>query len=74
MKKISKKLSLSRQTVRVLSGSELDGIAGGGGAVPTTTVFRHSLDAAAAAIACRHHETTVVTAMCVRPPADAATK
>ncbi len=69
MKKITKKLALSRQTVRVLSGAELDAVAGGGGhANPTTTVFRHSVDPAAAA-GCRHHATTVVTAMCVRPPA-----
>jgi len=68
MKKISKKLVLSRQTVRVLSGAELDGVGGGGdGAVPTTTIFRHSANAAAA-FGCRHHDTTVKTAMCVRPP------
>ena len=58
MKKISKKLSLARETVRVLSSSDLDGVNGGGGAaavafthaVPTTTIMkvRPSLHPAAA--------------------------
>ena len=65
MKKISKKLSLASQTVRVLSGNELEGVAGGG-AQPTTTVQRHSINAAAA-IRCRF--TGFETALCIRPPA-----
>ena len=59
MKKISKKLSLARETVRVLSNSDLDSVNGGGGAaaaatthhaVPTTTIMkvRPSLHPAAA--------------------------
>jgi len=53
MKKISKKLALVSQTVRVLSSDQLQAAAGGGNAQPTTTVLRHSLRAnAATPIAC----------------------
>jgi|HubBroStandDraft_2_1064218.scaffolds.fasta_scaffold2729372_1 hypothetical protein len=59
MKKISKKLSLARQTVRVLSGPELEAAHGAGGGVaapgehaePTTTVLRRHSDNAA--VVCR---------------------
>ena len=50
MKKISKKLSLHRQVVRVLSGSELEGAAGGAVAEATTTV--HSIRRETAMIVC----------------------
>ncbi|HTR54867.1 MAG TPA: class I lanthipeptide [Kofleriaceae bacterium] len=63
MKKISKKLSLNRETVRVLSNSDLSGVAGGG-AEPTTTVLRHHSVAADAAVRCVSN-----TIMKVPPPA-----
>ncbi|HTR54868.1 MAG TPA: class I lanthipeptide [Kofleriaceae bacterium] len=54
MKKISKKLSLVAQTVRVLSSDQLSDVAGGGHAVPTTTIMRVSLTRAnATPIACQ---------------------
>jgi len=77
MKKIAnKKLGLHSETVRVLSGEQLDAAQGGTIAAPTTTVatrsesigtapcHRHSL--AATPVPCR--SLGVVTAMCVRPP------
>ena len=65
MKKISKKLSLSSETVRVLSSSQLEQVAGGTGAVaePTTTVLRHS-KVANAATPCRILTGGVHTAPC----------
>lgn len=56
MKKMTKKLSLNAETVRVLSGPELENAVGGTGGVaqPTTTVFhRRPTIAAAAGAACR---------------------
>ena len=73
MKKISKKLSLASQTVRVLSGNELEGIAGGGyhntiavrpSFAANGAVCRHSVNAAGAV--CR--VSGYLTAMCVKPP------
>ena len=74
MKKISnKKLSLVASTVRVLDGEQLDALGGaGGGAQPTTTVLHHGRSVNAAAIVCR--PSGFRTAMCVRPPANAATR
>jgi hypothetical protein len=55
MKKISKKLSLNHETVRVLSAPELEQAAGGGHAVPTTTIMRHrvSVHERTATVVCR---------------------
>jgi hypothetical protein len=49
MKKLTKKLSLKTQTVRVLSSPELDAVGGAGGGVPTTTIFRVSANGAVTA-------------------------
>jgi hypothetical protein len=64
MKKISKRLSLARHTVRVMSTDDT-AVAVGGGAQPTTTVLRHSVNAAAAV--CRIPTGTVYTAPCRYP-------